>query len=164
MAAKRDHPHRTSKGSGSGNGVQGNAPTLISPMTLDEKFDYWLDAAQYDLASAESNLREKRFLYVAFMCQQAIEKLVKGLYTLHLDDNPPLVHEINTIFDKFKGRLRTEKPPDKEKLFSILTSYYLNNRYPNFKKKMHEQMNEIKATELLALTKEAFAWLLTLKP
>jgi HEPN domain-containing protein len=45
-------------------------------VNTQEKFEYWLDAAQYDLESANHNYKSKRWLYVAFMCQQAIEKLV----------------------------------------------------------------------------------------
>ncbi|MDR2670629.1 MAG: HEPN domain-containing protein, partial [Oscillospiraceae bacterium] len=46
-----------------------------------EKFEYWLDIAKYDLTVAESMLRDGHWLYVVFMCQQAVEKLVKGLYS-----------------------------------------------------------------------------------
>jgi HEPN domain-containing protein len=36
--------------------------------------DNWLSLGEYDLATAQSLLQTKRFLYVGFMCQQAIEK------------------------------------------------------------------------------------------
>jgi HEPN domain-containing protein len=58
-------------------------------MDNQEKFEYWLDIAQYDLDSASDNFKVGRWLYVAFMCQQAIEKLVKGLYILYNNDDAP---------------------------------------------------------------------------
>ena len=46
-------------------------------MDAQEKFEFWLDIAQYDLGVAESMLKSGRWLYTVFCCQQAIEKLVK---------------------------------------------------------------------------------------
>lgn len=43
-----------------------------------EKYDYWEEIATYDLETAEAMLASGRYLYVVFMCQQAIEKLMKG--------------------------------------------------------------------------------------
>jgi HEPN domain-containing protein len=58
-------------------------------MTNEEKYNYWLDIAKYDLDTADAMYKSRRWLYVVFMCQQAIEKLVKGLYLLYIDDNTP---------------------------------------------------------------------------
>ena len=46
-------------------------------MNVDEKVEYWLDIASYDLKTAQAMLRTKRFLYVGFMCHQVIEKALK---------------------------------------------------------------------------------------
>ena len=51
-------------------------------MTAEEKYAYWLELASYDLESAGAMNAAGRWFYVVFMCQQAIEKLCKGLYTL----------------------------------------------------------------------------------
>ncbi|MDR0845826.1 MAG: HEPN domain-containing protein [Tannerella sp.] len=42
-------------------------------MINDEKVKYWVDLADYDIETADSMLREKRYLYVGFMCHQVIE-------------------------------------------------------------------------------------------
>ena len=47
-------------------------------MNKQDKYSYWLDAAEYDIVTAESMLNSGRYLYVVFMCQQALEKLAKG--------------------------------------------------------------------------------------
>ena len=133
-------------------------------MSAQEKFDYWLDIAQYDLQTAEAMLTSGRWLYVAFMCQQAVEKLVKGLYLLYLDDNVPRVHNIQAIVKRFRDKLPVEIPPDTIDLFGTLSTCYMNNRYPDFKKALASQINEAKAKKLYSQTKEVFAWLLTLKP
>ena len=56
-----------------------------------EKYDYWEDIANYDLDTAEAMFNSGRYLYVVFMCQQAVEKLVKGLYVLNKGEEPPRV-------------------------------------------------------------------------
>ena len=47
---------------------------------MDEKIRYWVDISEYDLATAEAMLTTGRYLYVGFMCHQAIEKILKAHY------------------------------------------------------------------------------------
>ena len=47
-------------------------------MNNEEKYKYWLDIAEYDLETARAMYISGRYLYVAFMCQQAVEKNSKG--------------------------------------------------------------------------------------
>lgn len=49
-------------------------------MNVDEKVEYWLDIASYDIETAQAMLKTKRFLYVGFMCHQVIEKALKAYY------------------------------------------------------------------------------------
>ncbi|MCL2035461.1 MAG: HEPN domain-containing protein [Oscillospiraceae bacterium] len=48
-------------------------------MDTQEKYEHWLEYAKYDLDTADAMFNAGKWLYVAFMCQQAVEKLVKGL-------------------------------------------------------------------------------------
>lgn len=132
-------------------------------MEAQERFEHWLDIANYDLETADSMHSSKRWIYVIFMCQQAIEKLAKGLYTFYIDDNVPRVHNINAIINKFEDQLPQEVPDEIRILFDKLTAYYLNNRYPDYMARLSSQTNHDEATEILAKSKEAFKWLLTLK-
>jgi HEPN domain-containing protein len=150
-------------GSGGKPKKESRSPKIV-PMSLEEKFEHWLERAQEDLRSAETLIRGGHFVLVAFMCQQAIEKFAKGLYILYVDDNIPYIHDINTIFNKFKDKLSAEMLQNKLDFFDDLTSYYMNNRYPDYKKRMYELTSKTKAKEILSETKDTFAWLLTLKP
>jgi len=133
-------------------------------MTDEQKYEYWLDIAEYDLGTAEAMLNGGRWLYVLFMCQQAIEKLVKGLYILYVDDNVPRTHNIRALIEAFENKLPLDVPQDKYSYFDKLTQYYLNNRYPEYISKLSSQVKESEASSILSKTKEIFAWLLTLKP
>jgi len=133
-------------------------------MNAQQKYDHWLDIAQYDLETATSMLSGGRWLYVVFMCQQAIEKLVKGVYTLYVDDNFPRTHNIKSIIERFEDKIPMAISEEKLDFFDTLSAFYLNNRYPDFISKLSSQVMEEEATAILIETKEVFAWLLTLKP
>ena len=52
------------------------APIVRSSTGKDVKS--WVDASQYDLETARALLESRRYLYVLFMCQQSLEKLLKA--------------------------------------------------------------------------------------
>jgi len=41
-------------------------------MNKSEKIKYWVEIAEYDLKTTKIMLHTNRFLYVGFMCHQAI--------------------------------------------------------------------------------------------
>ena len=49
-------------------------------MTLEEKYAHWKSYAERDLDAAEAMFETGRWFYVVFMCQQATEKLAKGIF------------------------------------------------------------------------------------
>jgi HEPN domain-containing protein len=63
-------------------------------MDTQEKFQYWLSLANDALNSANTLFKGGDWLYMAFTCQQAIEKLVKSLYVFYKNDNVPRIHNI----------------------------------------------------------------------
>jgi HEPN domain-containing protein len=138
--------------------------TIVMALSSEEKFEYWLDAAKLDMRTAQAMLKSRIWLYVAFMCQQAIEKLVKGLYLLYLDDNIPRTHNIRAIIKPFEKKLPSQIPKETLELFHELSICYLNNRYPEYKDKVGAQIKGREAKALFQRTHEVFAWLLTLKP
>ncbi len=98
------------------------------------------------------------------MCQQAVEKLVKGLYVLHVDDNIPKTHNIRALVEKIDSKFPEQLKEEQYNLFDELTIHDLNSRYTNYKQKRAERLREQEAKSILNLTKEAFACLLTMKP
>jgi HEPN domain-containing protein len=133
-------------------------------MELSEKYEYWLNHAKYDMETAEAMLNSGRWFYVVFMCQQAIEKLVKGLYTLYVDDNVPKAHNIKTLLDRFDDKLKEPVKHEYYQLFDSLTANYLGNRYPDFMNDAINSVDKDTAAHIIQKTKEAFTWLTTLKP
>ena len=134
-------------------------------MNDQEKFQYWLEHAWYDLETAEDMLKNGRWLYVVFMCQQAIEKLVKGLYGLYLGfEEIPRIHNIKTLLKCFEPRLPDSVNSEYYYLFDTLTGYYINNRYPDYAEALANKIKEGNSRQICQQTREAFKWLLTLRP
>jgi HEPN domain-containing protein len=132
-------------------------------MTNEEKYAYWLQLAQYDLDSADTMYAGGKWFYVAFMCQQAIEKLCKGLYTFYVSDTVPKVHNIRYILSQVETKTALPVADETYSLVDALSAYYLNSRYPDFTGQSTTRISKDTASYLLPKSKEVFAWLLTLK-
>ena len=86
----------------------------------------WVDAFRYDLETARALLKSRRFLYVLFMCQQAIEKMLKACATMETREFPPRIHNLARL-----GELAAVEFTEEEKqLLERLSLYYLQSRYP----------------------------------
>lgn len=138
----------------------------MNKLNNQEKYEYWEDIANYDLETAEAMLNSGKYLYVVFMCQQSIEKLVKGLYVLNKGEEPPRIHNIWNIFDRIYDVNKLEEDTVKiEEYFSFfdeLLAYYISERYPSYKEKLSKSIDKEKAREVLVKTKEVFSWLKSL--
>ena len=97
------------------------------------------------------------------MCQQAIEKLSKGLYNFYIDDDVPKIHNIRFILANIEEKLSMPIKPEVYSLSDILSAHYLSNRYPDFSRQPLAYIDQDGAANLLQKTREAFTWLLTLK-
>ena len=121
------------------------------------------DVAEYDLKTADAMLDSGRYVYVAFMCQQSLEKLAKGIYNFYIDDNVPRVHNINFVLEKVTDLLEIEIEGAFYQLFDKLAAYYLQGRYPSFKEEISKLIDKEEAKKILDKTKEVFQWILMLK-
>lgn len=115
----------------------------------------WLKQAEYDLSTAEAMFKTGRYLYVAFMCQQAIEKLIKGIIQEKTDTTPPYTHRLVTLLEV----AGLSNDPEKLDFLDLLTRYYINTRYPEQKQKLAKSLNKKSAQDVLKKTKESFQWL-----
>lgn len=132
-------------------------------MTNIEKYEKWLEMAEEDMDTASVMLKSGKNMYVSFMCQQAIEKLCKGIYVYTFNKEAPFTHNINIILkdiDKVTNSMDYKKY---ETLFATLTSFYIIGRYDVYKQKISKDLNNKFSKELLNKSKEAFQWLKSLQ-
>lgn len=111
----------------------------------------WLEIAEYDLQTAEAMFKAKRYLYVAFMCQQALEKMLKGIYAQVRRELPPRTHNLLYLLDSLIISLDKE---DRE-LLAYLNMFYLESRYPGERNRLAKEMDRKKAKEALTGAKRA---------
>lgn len=81
-----------------------------------------------------------------------------------LCDNVPKIHNITTIVSRFKDKLPIAVSEEILLFFDFLSTQYITSRYPDFEQRPAQQTFEGEAEQILRKTREAFSWLLTLKP
>jgi HEPN domain-containing protein len=72
--------------------------------------------------------------------------------------------DISNLIRRFADKLPETVSDECFTFFDRLTSFYLNDRYPEYQQKIGATLSEPSAKLILNKTKEMFQWLLTLKP
>jgi len=116
----------------------------------------WIEISDYDFETAKAMFISKRYLYVAFMCQQAVEKIIKAIIVLKEDEYPPKIHKVESL--ALKADLGDELNEDQKDFLSELSFFYLNNRYPDFKTELINIISRKKAEEILIKTESFIKW------
>ena len=126
---------------------------------MDEKIKYWIELAEYDLETADVMLKSKRYLYVGFMCHQAIEKAFKALYVSVKNDMPPYTHNLDYLAEKTETYDNLSE--DYKDIIDLLTPLNIEARYPSHKEKLMKDLNHTKCLRIISSTKELFEWIKT---
>ena len=115
--------------------------------------ELWIRQAASDLKNAERNIGIAAFDVAAFLCQQAVEKLLKGSYAQLRREEAPRTH---TVFELGR-QLKVS-----EAILShlrVLTPDYLAARYPDAANGVPAEVyDEPIARDRLRRAKEVFEW------
>ena len=124
---------------------------------MDEKVRYWVDISEYDLATAEAMLKTERYLYVGFMCHQAIEKILKAHYQLMKGKMPPKTHNLFFLIEETGLMALCD---DRQLQFlDILNPMNVEARYPEYKEGLAAFLTGDRAQDILIKTKELYQWI-----
>jgi len=117
----------------------------------------WIALAEYDFETAKAMMKSGRYLYVAFTCQQTIEKTLKALYVKEKQETPPYSHNLIRLAEELSGI----KPIDEDanRFLERLNSYYIQSRYTEEIHQISKSLNKKNAQEILSKTGELFKWL-----
>lgn len=124
---------------------------------MDERVRHWLNLSQYDLETAEAMLRTGRYLYVGFMCHQAVEKALKGCFQHRKGNVPPRTHNL-LVLASIAGLLEGMPEPYKD-LLTELEPLAVEARYPEHKDRMRELLDRELSDALLDRTREVLQWI-----
>lgn len=104
----------------------------------------WIDVSRYDLDTAKAMLHSRRYLYVLFMCQQSLEKMLKAHVTARSGEFPPRIHNLVRLEDA-AGLHCT---PEEKALLERLSLYYIQTRYPPEIKALSKSVKKSLARDL----------------
>ena len=125
---------------------------------MEEKtVEYWLDIAQYDLDTAEAMCKTKRWLYVAFMCHQCIEKTLKAYWSGTRDDDPPYTHNHMRLAEGC-GLYQHMSEEQKHYLDTIM-KYNIESRYPDDRAEMARALTPEACRYFIDETKKLTKWI-----
>jgi HEPN domain-containing protein len=117
----------------------------------------WLALAEYDLSTAKAMLQTQRYLYVGFMCQQAVEKVLKACYVKHHNSTPPYTHNLLRLLAELPWKADIDT--SMIEVIEMLNSYYIESRYTEDVQELAKALTELKAGAILKSTQEVFGWI-----
>ena len=119
----------------------------------------WVRLADYDLETAKAMLDAARYLYVAFTCQQAAEKMLKGIFVKENHETPPYTHNLLRLLDGLS--IRDVMDEEQKRFMEMLNSYYLESRYTEELAELSKVLTRKKCEEVYSNTEGLVAWLKT---
>ena len=139
-----------------------------------DKYRYWVMLSDYDIDTIDVLVEGKRWVYVTYLCQQAVERQLKGMYVYYTGKEAPKTHNISFLFKKITLCPDFIAEGDQEHLaagqdncedFLIDAMFYYMSDYPfSYKNIMSRFVEKDVALELFQRTKDTIAWLRSFQP
>lgn len=123
----------------------------------EKTIQYWIDIAEYDLQVAKTLFDKGHYLYVGFMCHQAIEKMLKSMYVKHTSTMPPYIHKLDKLVER--AGLKESMPEEHNDFIDELTPLNIQARYPAYREAIYNLINKEKAAHIIDKTQELLQWL-----
>ena len=124
---------------------------------MSEQTKYWIGLAEYDIETARAMLVSKRFLYVGFMCHQAIEKTIKAYYCSVKNDVPPFTHNLKSLAQRCDLLpLFSEEQLD---FIEEILPMNIEARYPKHKEMLFKLLTPQKCEEIIKQTEVLCQWI-----
>jgi len=125
-------------------------------MSQSKIIQKWLDRVVYDMDTARAMLQTKRYIYVIFMCQQAVEKCLKA-FLIHRGLDIVPVHNLRRLAElaEIIGELE-----DASLLkLDFMTRFYLNARYKEDIQELSRGITKGVSKDFIEFSEEMIRWL-----
>jgi len=126
---------------------------------MNEIVSYWHDMSDYDFETAVAMQKTGRYLYVGFMCHQTIEKILKAYCYKMTNETPPYTHSLSRLAEK--SGLLNELSEEQLRIVDELEPLNIETRYPSYKEKLMQTLDENRCKQLLNDTKTLQLWIKT---
>ena len=124
---------------------------------MTDKITYWTEMSDYDLETAGAMLQTKRYLYVGFMCHQAIEKILKAYWSNVLEEPPLKIHSLSRLAEK--TGIDKEMSDSQLDLIDLLEPLNIEARYPSYKDRLMKSLNHERCVDIIEQTKNLQSWI-----
>ena len=110
----------------------------------------WLTQSAYDLDTAKAMLKTERYIYVVFMCHLALEKALKGLFTVVTNGPPPRTHNLVQLAKVTQPRLNKEQ----NAFLVTINTLSVTTRYPDDLSKVLKEFNREQVENFVGMAEE----------
>ena len=120
---------------------------------IEKSKKFWLLAAEDNFETAKILFEAHRYSFSIFMCQQAVEALLKAVYIIKKKDRPEYIHKLPKLLDL----INIDVPNSIDKKILRLDAHYIKARYKEdrFNSKIYNKEN---AQLILKDTEDIFEW------
>lgn len=122
-----------------------------------DKVDYWIELAFYDLDTAKAMLTTERYLYVGFMCNQTMEKILKAYYVFKNKKTPPYTHNMRRLATE--ANLYKELSEKQKDFIDDIIPFNIEGRYPEYKQMLYDTLKRTECENLIKGTEEFVKWI-----
>lgn len=116
----------------------------------------WLDRVEYDMDTAKAMLQTRRYIYVIFMCQQAVEKCLKA-FLLHRGLDIVPIHNLRRLCEL--SEIIDELQEASLMKLDFLSRFYLNARYKEDIQELSRGITEGISKDFIDFSEEMIRWL-----
>ena len=102
-------------------------------------------------------LKSKRHLYVGFMCNQVVEKILKAYYVKNKKEQPPYTHKLRRLAEE--SNLYKTMTEEQKDFLDIVSPLNIEARYPERKKELFEALSDETCKNILNKTEEFVLWI-----
>ena len=117
----------------------------------------WIEQVNEDIGSAECLFQGGHFLYVGFLCHQAIEKMLKAYYMATHDDDPRYTHSHMRLLEDCG--LISEISDEQMRFTDFMVPMYIKARYPEKKEEGARMLGKGICQHMIKETKELTQWI-----
>lgn len=123
---------------------------------MDDRVKYWANLSDYDFETAKAMFTTGRWLYVGFMCHQAIEKIFKAYWCSKSAQTTPMSHNIINIAQSCG--LSSQLDEGQKMFISEIMPLNIEARYPSYKENLLNFLSKVKCKELIEKTGDLQRW------
>lgn len=113
--------------------------------------------SDYDFDTAKAMLETKRYLYVAFMCHQTIEKILKAYWSSVLEEPPLKIHSLSRPAEK--SGLDKDMSEEQTDFIDELEPLNIEARSPSYKERLMRSLSHNRCKELIEQTDKLRTWI-----